>query len=180
MCPKNGDDIPNVRQMIVMYHHYVSDFASFLIRKGMSLRNLAVGWHETIKFIRKVYVWCSCLNLFLPQMTTSQHTEHQSFTKEQNQLTLKVGVLSTSSPLSVPLPPTESHLLYQVRFAALSRRAQELVAIILRNSFQSIQPSRLCILMAYFLNSPLAVYSCIITRTVATAYNITTDPDGRN
>jgi hypothetical protein len=109
-------------------------------------------------------------------MKTCQHTQHQSFTKEQNQLTLKVEVLSTSSSLSVPLLPTDSHLLDQVRFAALSRRAQErVVAIILRNFFPSIRPSRLCIMTARFINSPLAVYSFIISRTIATAYIITTE-----
>ena len=80
-----------------------------------------------------------------------------------------------SSPLSVPLTPTDSHLLDQVQFALLSRRAQERVAdIILRNSFTCIRPWWLCNMMARFLNIPLVVYSFITSRTTAIAYNITT------
>jgi hypothetical protein len=129
--PKNENDIQNIRQIIAIYHQYLSDFANVLIRKGMTLRNFAVGWHETTKFI--------------------------------------------SSSLSVPLTPTDSHLLDQVQFALLSRRAHEPVAdIILRNFFTSIRPWRLCNLMARFLNIPLVVHSFIASRTTATACNITT------
>jgi hypothetical protein len=72
--------------------------------------------------------------------------------------------------------PTDSHLLDQARFALLSRRAHECFAdIILRNSFTIIRRWRLCIPTARSLNSSLVVRSFITTRTIATAYNITTE-----
>ena len=109
-----------------MWHHYVSDFASVLIRKGMSFRNLAVGLHETIKFMRKVLFWRSCLNLYLSQMTTSQHTEHQSFNEEQNQVALKVGLLftfRTTKSATTPnrISPTRPNPIY--RFVSSGTRA---------------------------------------------------------
>ena len=71
---------------------------------------------------------------------------------------------------------TTPNRLSPTRFALLSRRAHERVAvIILRSSFKSIRPWRLCTLTPRFLNSPLVVYSFITPRTIPTAYNITTE-----